>query len=1005
MARQAVSLRNVAALVFAFLAFSTVAGAQTAPGSIAGVARDTSGAILPGVTVEAASPALIEKVRTVITDGQGQYKIVDLRPGVYSVTFALTGFAGVKYEGIQLSSGFTATINADMKVGGLEESITVSGQSPLVDVQNAKAQQVITEAIMQTIPTTRGFSAFVVLNPGIRSGSTSQDVGGAQNENAFAASVWGSRQGEFRVLLDGMPTYGTGRARGIMLNTATATESNLSLGGATADTEVSGVLVNLIPKEGGNSFSGFFLVNGASDNLQSDNLTDEVRGRGLTRVNKIGKVFDFNSTVGGPLARNRVWFFAAARRWGSDRIIGGNYWNATQSTPVYTPDLTRPTVKTLRNRDFTGRLTWQASPRNKVNFQHVTEKIEFIEGIDVATVYPEAAPLYEFYPDTATQATWTSPVSQRFLLEAGGQYFNYHYKIRPQPGVKPTDISIQELSTGYAYNALGAVNASGAAYGNNIGHLWSSRFSASYVTGSHAFKAGVQTQSGFLSNIQEINGDVTYAFLNGAPVRLTQRATPIYQKNNLRINLGIYAQDQWTIRRLTLNLGLRYDYFDGYIPDNSQPATRFLPARNLPGLDHTPQWKDVNVRVGAAYDLFGDGRTAIKGSMGRYIVGDTVSIQQASNPVATIVNNVTRTWTDANRNFVPDCDLRSAAATGECGPLPNNTFGTTRVTTRYSDEVTRGYGQRPFNWLTMGELQHQLSSRISAKVGYIHRWYGNFAVTENRATTPGDFDPYSITAPLDARLPGGGGNVITGLYDVKPARFGQVDNLVSLSGKFGKQIERADFISLQATARLPRGATVSGGFDVGRTVTDNCNVVTNNPQLAFSFVADPTFSGAGSLNPGRGTAPRMEGYCRIVTPWSAQRQFKVFGSHPLPLEFQVSANFQSSSGIPITAIYNAPNAVIAPSLGRNLAAGANGIVSIDLIAPQTRWEGRINQLDFRLSKIVRLGRTRLEGQIDLYNALNGSPILSANQQYGPSWLRPIQILDGRIVKFGFQLTF
>ena len=897
------SRQKIASLVMAsgFLLLPWAAWAQaTSNGGIAGVVKDTSGAVLPGVTVEAASPALIEKVKTVVTDGQGEYKILELRPGTYTVTFTLAGFGPVRREGVELTSGFTAAVNADLKVGSLEETVTVSGQSPLVDVQNTNVQQVLTNQVIESIPSSRGFSSFITLTSGARADPRATDVGGTQNDNAQAGTIWGGRSGEFRVLLDGMSTYGTGQGRGIMYNTATAQEFNVALGGANAETEWGGMIINLIPKDGGNIFSGFFNTSGTNGSLQSNNLDNTLRGLGLTVVNTVDKIWDVNGTLGGPFLKDKLWFFVAARSWGSDKFVGGNYANAAQGTflgapdsgvVAYVPDLSRPADRVDQNRDYTGRLTWQISPRNKVNFEHIEEYVEFLYAIDFLPLSPEAAARQKFDPDTVSQVTWSSPVTSKLLLEAGAQYFNYHYNVFRSPGVAPTDIPITELSTGYQY---GSTPIGQQGYGNHPVNQTNSRGSLSYITGSHAFKTGFQTQSSNKTAFTEINGNVSYNLLNGVPVSLTQYATPYFTEAALRMDLGLYAQDQWTLKRLTLNLGLRYDYLNEYAPAENLPATQFLPARSYAAVNNVPDWKDLNVRLGGAYDLFGNGKTAIKGSVGRYVVVETDAISLALNPVTTVVNNVTRTWNDVNGNFVPDCDLNSPAANGECGADSNKTFGQSVITTHYANQFLNGLGVRADNWLALVELQHELAPGLSVHADYARRWYGNFPATVNQAVGPANFSPYSITAPVDPRLPGGGGYPITGLYDVNPTSFGQVNNLVNLASNYGTQTEVSNFIDLSVNARFHNGALVTGAFDIGHTETNNCNVVQNNPQIADPFV--PNLFGTGSSASGQATgetAPRMQNYCDIVTPWSAQMQFKLLGMYPLPWNSRVSANFVS----------------------------------------------------------------------------------------------------------------
>ena len=986
--------RNVGRLVAVLVLTLLPVAASAQQSGIAGQVSDATGGVLPGVTVEAESPALIEQVRTVVTDSQGQYSVIDLLPGTYRVTFTLPGFTTFIRDGIELTSGFTATIDAQMIVGAIEETITVTGESPVVDVQNTAARHVLGNETIEAIPSARGFASFVSLTPGVRADPRAQDVGGSQNDNAQAGTIWGSRSGEFRVLLNGMPTYGTGQARGIMYNTAIAEEFNVAQGGSTAETEVAGILINLIPKDGGNIFSGSVLATGSTTGLQTENLTDELRSRGLTNVGQIDKIWDYNFTLGGPVVPNKLWFFTAARWWGADKFLAGNYFNKVQGTLLYEPDLSRPAIRDSKNRDFTGRVTWQVNAKNKIAAQHIDERPEFLYAIEFVPIAPRAASRYEFNPDNVTQVSWSSAVSNKLLIEAGGQYFTYHFKVFPSEGVTPNDVQVRELSTGYRYNAS-------SRYSNSPVNMTAARGSVSYVTGSHNFKAGFQTQQAQSQNCSRTNRDLSFTFLNEEPISLTQYGTPYCSESRLKLNLGFFAQDQWTLDRLTINLGLRYDSLEGYVPAQSLFDTQFLPAQTFPEVKNVPLWKDINPRLGVAYDLGGDGRTALKGSLGRYVVVETNAIASAHRPIGLIVNSVNRDWDDTNGNFIPDCDLQSQLANGECGAFSHNAFGTSRAATQYSNDFLEGFGVRPYNWLAIVELQHEVLSNVSLNVGYIRRWYGNHPATLNRAVTPADFDPFSVTVPLDSRLPGGGGNTITGLYDTN--KLGVVDTLVDLASNYGDYTEVSNFLSFSVNARFENGATLAGAFDTGRSETDKCDVVMNNPQIRNTFVANVFGTGARSNGQASGNeAPRMQEYCNVVVPWSQQAILKVLGSYPLPGDFQVSANFQNLPGLPIIATRTFRRAEITPSLGRDLSRSS---VRVDLVPPQTLYEDRISQFDVRFSKVFRVGRTRIEGQFDIYNAFNASSILSENGTYGPSWLRPVQVLDGRIVKFGAQLTF
>ena len=351
--------------------------AQQASG-IAGIVRDTSGAVLPGVTVEATSPALIEKLRTAVTDGEGRYSIVDLRPGPYVVTFTLTGFTSVRREGINLPGGFTAVVNADMRVGGLQETITVTGESPIVDVQAVRQQTSVSDELLAALPSaTRTWGTLATLTPGLNyaSGLTSfTGTGGVYAENNPQRSSFGvisSFHGKTgaQTEYDGMGTNypaSTG-GMGYVSNAYTAEEMRVQTGGISAESKTSGMSFDMIPKEGGNTFSGLLYGHDTSSALQGGNLNDSLRARGLTTGPQVDFSYDVAASLGGRVVRDKLWFFTTHRRTASKNQIPGLFYNRTQSTPFYTPDPSRPGFTDDWFRSDALRLTWQASARNKIN--------------------------------------------------------------------------------------------------------------------------------------------------------------------------------------------------------------------------------------------------------------------------------------------------------------------------------------------------------------------------------------------------------------------------------------------------------------------------------------------------------------------------------------------------------------------------------------------------------------------------------------------------------------
>ena len=334
-----------------FVLLPALASAQSGS-SIAGVVKDSSGAVLPGVTVEAASPALIEKVRTVVTDGDGQYKIVGLVPGAYSVTFTLTGFNTVKREGIELTSSFTATVNADLRVGSLQETITVTGETPTVDIQNVVQQRVMTRDVISAIPAgTKSVASIGVLIPGVT--TQTQDVGGTAF-SATAIAIHGSRFNEQQLLYDGV-FYNHGAGSGgnfntIVPNDATVQEVSLEVGGTSAESPNGGLRTNIIPRDGGNTFKGFFFGSFTNNKLQADNLNDSLRALGLVSVPKVTRIYDIDPAFGGPLRKDKLWFYGSIRKQNSQQTVADRYVNLTPAAPAYTPDFSQPGAEQRRER-------------------------------------------------------------------------------------------------------------------------------------------------------------------------------------------------------------------------------------------------------------------------------------------------------------------------------------------------------------------------------------------------------------------------------------------------------------------------------------------------------------------------------------------------------------------------------------------------------------------------------------------------------------------------------
>src|SRR6478736_1847694 len=329
-----------AALVLVLVGVPTAVYAQA---SIVGTVKDASGAVLPGVTVEASSPALIERARSVTTNSVGQYSIQDLRPGSYSVTFTLGGFNIVKRDGIELAGTFIATVNADMRVGGVQETVTVSGEAPVVDTTSARTEETIAGKTVAEIPTSRLYSSLTQLVPALN--VQGNDVGGSQGNVFSVFQIHGGRRNEGQVLVDGMSGGYQGMGvSGYAPEVGNSQEIVFSLAGGLGEATTGGPQLNIIGKQGGNMFAGSFFINGSGSAFVSDNLSPEQTAKGLSTPLKPKQLWDINPSFGGPIKRDRLWFFATYR-YQYNRQTVASMWdnkNAGDNTKwTYAPDFTK----------------------------------------------------------------------------------------------------------------------------------------------------------------------------------------------------------------------------------------------------------------------------------------------------------------------------------------------------------------------------------------------------------------------------------------------------------------------------------------------------------------------------------------------------------------------------------------------------------------------------------------------------------------------------------------
>jgi Carboxypeptidase regulatory-like domain len=989
-------------------------------GTIAGVVKDSSEAVLPGVVVEASSPVLIEKTRSATTDGRGQFSIINLPPGTYNVTFNLTGFASVNRQDVNVSIGITTNVGITMKVGNVAETVTVSGETPIVDLQSTAQTTAANAKAFKELPTGGSWVNMAQLVPAINSAFFgNRDVGGLQgDQTGTQVSVHGGLAGDGVSMIDGMRIgnmYLSSNLTNMSLSPLLYDEVNISFSGQVAESGTNGVLMNAIPKSGGNTFRGSFLVNGSWPGLQGSNVTDRLKSRGATVTDSLKKLYDINGAIGGPIKRDKLWFYFTSRYFTNEYYMAGQFYAVNPAAFVRVPDLSRQAYAGTWTADNNIRITWAPTVKQKVSGWYAYQRKDDPHWLQqILFMSPEAAQLVS-WPTQLSTITWTYAATNKLLLEAG-----------VAPGASPDTIVQQEaLNAGIPIFELGGQNvpfnfAHRASWFNNYDdRLPSQTFKASmsYVTGSHNLKVGMAMQRGSFqrNDTNHANGDRYFISLDGSPLLVTITSPLSGWTDRLNYNLGLYAQDSWTLRRLTLNAGVRFDLQNESVDAFHYGAGPWLPNRNIdyPEIKNVPNWQDVNPRINAVYDLFGNGKTAIKASVSRSVQQDSIGIARANDPAANAaVTSVNRLWFDNNGNSLPDCDLTNPAPQNFfgstptppffdptkdlCGPWNNLAFGNPALATTYDPAILNGWGVRPYNWEFSAGVQQEVTPRLSISASYFRRIRGNFWVTDNELLNATDFGFFSVTVPIDSRLPTSG-TVLSGLPDVNPLKLGQTRNVVKSSSQFGNQIEHWDGFDLTATGRFSN-LTVHGGLSSGRRLTDNCEVRAKLPEAAFTAVAG---------QPNAVIFP----FCRVQEPMLTQ--VKGSASYLLPwYDIRVSATLQSVTG-PIVSAYNT-YAGTPTGLAWPLSSGSATVNLINTWIDPTPFGGssgttygdRLNEVDFRFTKILKLGRQgTIDLDVDLYNAFNSDAILSQQDTYGVAWQNALGVIQPRFVKFQVRWDF
>jgi hypothetical protein len=943
-------------LVGLLCAASPAAG-QQGNASIVGQVSDESGAVLPGVTVSTTSASLQLPQMTTVTDERGEYRLTPLPIGTYVVTYSLDGFQSVRREGIRLTVDFSARLDIALKVGSLQETVTVSGAAPIVDVTSTSTRTELTKEALELVPTSRnGIIGLMAQAPGVR---PNLDVGG-NTINAVPQFRAFGQDGESWQMIEGVTAISpkSGTQSGQFWDYASFEEAHIETIGHNAEIPTRGVAINAMLKSGGNDFHGTGFWAQTTRSLQSSNLSDALRAQGVTTGNPLDQRWDISGDIGGRLRRDRLWFYYSARsRRQVDEVVN-----------AFKPDGSPAT--TYRGQTFsTEKVSYQMSRTNRIDgFAQWTRKDD-ITGVSQFVPWESRSHQINdaWSGKVEMQSTPSSTVVTSLQFGAWGFYSTYTGYSDKVATTDQLTSQVTGLSTAAGQSPIERrLEGKGSV----------SWFKPELLGGDHQIKVGAHFMSErgdrpWVTRGSNLNYQLI--FRNGVPFQLLAYNYPIDPKD-LRQYLGAYFQDSWTLaRRLTLNLGLRYAHDRGYIPEQCRdaaegPAAVIAPAQCFQQIDFNV-WNPIVLRTRASFDVLGNGRSVIKGGWGRYAHMRMMDELQQAN--ANAAQSILYNWRDLNGNRLYE--------PGEVNLDPNG-----------SDYVSTSLqvGGAPANGVPNPNEEEPMSDEFSLQFeqellpGFALRATGIYSRNTNSYRLQNNKRPYEVySVPVRTADPGPDGRAGSG--DEPGTTIGYWDYPASYAGAAFQQVTlindpRANdsykSFELAASRRLAGGWQ----FMVSYSATKRDQPLVNNT--------------GGGLTLGINTFDPNAEIFAADTNW--EWLGRASGAYTLPYGLLVSANYEHRSGNPFARTVS--------------VAGGSQIRSLTIrVEPiGTRRLPNINLMDVRLEKNFRLtGRQSAVVRLNMYNFLNVNTITGVTALSGPNFLRPSGIVPPRQFELSASYRF
>ena len=938
------------------IAGSIASGQVAITGKIQGVVTDSSGAVVPGASLTVTGPALMTP-RTTVTGSDGGYLFTNLPPGTYDLEIKASGFNNVVQRGIVLTPGFTATIRPQLSVGKVSETVEVSGAAPIVDIKSNTTDTTFDTALLQKIPSGRDPWSTVAQTPGET--SSNFDVGGNQSYQQATMQIHGSRPGEQVYSFDGLRLNWPGSTGGytsFYTDHDALQQFQVVSDNAPAEVGVGGIYMNMVPKSGSNDIHGMAAIYYDSAATEATIQEPLFNGVPVRAGSPIIMSRDTTAQLGGPIIKNRWWAFGSYRRFDMKESV-----LSVRNQAGY------PISDTNHQSNVLFRSDWQITRNNRVNFDWwYNEQNRFARRDTAFAFVSQEASWRQIEPAYILEGQWTSVLSNNLVLDSRLGYMHQIFPLGYQPGIGATtalnrrDVGLSTETGAAPYQSINpaqvlAVASNASYYKGNL-------------LGAHNFKFGFDTSTNRNGYIYTVNNGFDAIYKNGVPQQVIVYNTPVNQMSIFH-ETAAFGEDSWSITpRVTVNLGLRFEHFRTFNPQQSSPAATFsalFPTRTFAQSIDFANWNTVVPRVGVAFDITGKGTSVLRAGYGRYERVMGTLLAQSLNPNG--FSSQTYNWTDLNGDGIPTPDEFLFTAGGApATPVARSGGSTSRVDPKiqrpYSDEINVGYEQQVVGSLRVG-------------VNYYYRTNKNQIGGYNMAAPPTSYTAVTNSPTTGAPIV----NPLTGapmtLYALDPALKGKTDLMITNVGLLNDNSYNA--VEFTAVKRFNRKWQVLSGFTIQRSkgfLPGGTTTNYNDPNVLINRK-------------------------NSILDYDSTYVFKVDATYQAPLGIASSVNFQHYSGYPLDPNYGVPSNFFNVGLPQ-------GGVTVNLEPRGQQRLSGVNMLNLRLSRPTKVSeRITVEPLVDFFNLLNANTVVGVATSYGPNFMRPVDMLNPFIARFGLKVTF